>query len=286
MKTRIRKTAASKIVFAVVFALFLLYAAGLLLPFAYGLSISLKENGRAFMRDPVSLPFPPFFSNYAKAFRELEIADRNLLMMTLNSVWYAGGAAFLGILASACVAYVVAKYRFKGRNFIYGAALVVMMIPIYGALPAQYRLYTRLGIVDSPFILIASFYGFGVYFIYIHAFFKSLSWHFAEAAFIDGAGHFRVFLTVMLPQMLPAVSALFVMQFIAVWNDYASAILWLPNRPTLASGLFNYEFNARYAANQPVYFAGVVLSLLPVLAIFVALQNTIMTRVYTGGLKG
>ena len=86
--------------------------------------------------------------------------------------------------------------------------------------------------------------------------------------------------------VLPSLTALFVMNFVTVWNDYQGPVIWLPNMPTLASGLYTYEFNMRYTANQPVYFAGVLISIIPVLAIFVIFQNTIMQNVYTGGLKG
>ena len=281
-----KKAPTRKIIFTVVFILFVLYAAGLLCPLLYGFSISLKENGRAFMRDPVKITWPFYFRNYAEAFKSLKLGETNFFMMIFNSLWYAAGSTFFTLVASTCVAYVVSKYKFRGRNFIYSAALVIMMIPIYGNLPAQYKLYNTLHFIDSPLLLITAFSGFGVYFIYIHAFFKSLSWSFAEAAFIDGAGNLKVFLSIMVPMLLPSLSALAIMNFVSVWNDYSGPLIWLPNMPPLASGLYTYEFDMRYTANQPVYFAGVTLSILPALAIFVAFQNTIMSNVYTGGLKG
>lgn len=281
-----RHTKTEKVVYMIVFVVFLLYAIGLLIPFAYGFNISLKENGRAFMRDPVSVTYPFYFRNYLEAFKSLRIGNVNFFMMTLNSVWYAAGGTFMSLAASTCVAYVVSKYKFRGNAFFYGLAIVVIMIPIYGALPAQYKLYTQLNFIDSPLIVLASFSGFGTYFIYIYAFFKSISWSYAEAAFIDGAGNLRVFLSVMLPMLLPSLSALAVMNFVGVWNDYASPIIWLPNMPTLASGLYTYEFNMRYEANQPIYFAGVFISLIPALTLFIVFQNTIMSKVYMGGLKG
>lgn len=281
-----RHTKTEKVVYMIVFVVFLLYAIGLLIPFAYGFNISLKENGRAFMRDPVSVTYPFYFRNYLEAFESLRIGNVNFFMMTLNSVWYAAGGTFMSLAASTCVAYVVSKYKFRGNAFFYGLAIVVIMIPIYGALPAQYKLYTQLNFIDSPLIVLASFSGFGTYFIYIYAFFKSISWSYAEAAFIDGAGNLRVFLSVMLPMLLPSLSALAVMNFVGVWNDYASPIIWLPNMPTLASGLYTYEFNMRYEANQPIYFAGVFISLIPALTLFIVFQNTIMSKVYMGGLKG
>lgn len=274
------------IVFAIVFALFVLYAAVLLYPFVYAINIAVKENGRAFMRDPISVTLPFHFGNFIKAFKSLEVANTGFFGMTINSLWYAAGSTLGVLAASTCTAYVIAKYKFRGRGFIYSAAIVVMMIPLYGSMPAQYRLYSQLHIIDSPLILITTLSGFGSYFIYIHAFFKGLSWTYAEAAFIDGAGNLKVFFKIMVPMLLPSLSALAVMNFVGVWNDYSGPIVWLPNLPNLASGLYRYELNMQYTANQPVYFAGVFISLIPVITIFALFQNTIMTHVYTGGLKG
>lgn len=290
-KSAARKSNKTKrIVFAVVFVVFVLYALVLLYPFFYALTVALKENGRAFMREPVAITFPLYFSNFKLAFENLTLmtvkGETSFFMMLFNSLWYSIGSTLCTLIASTCVAYVVAKYNFRGRSIVYGVAIVTMMIPIYGAMPAKYRLYTQMGIIDSPLLLITAFNGFGMYFIYIHSFFKSLSWSFAEAAFIDGASNFKVFVKIMLPMLVPSLSALAIMNFITVWNDYEGPLVWLPNMPTLASGLYTYEINIQYTANHPVYFAGVILSLIPVLAIFAIFQNTIMTHVYAGGLKG
>ncbi len=274
------------VVFAIVFVLFILYALGLLYPFFYAFTIALKENGRAFMNEPVKVTYPLYFSNFIKAFGLLKLENASFWDMLFNSLWYAAGSTVCLIVASTCVAYVTAKYKFPGRGLIHAVAIFTMMIPIYGALPAQYRLYTKLGMIDSQLYLISTFSGFGMYFIYIYSFFKNLSWSYAEAAFIDGAGNFRVFISIMVPMMLPSITALSVMNFVTVWNDYQNPILFFYNMPTLASGLYEFEMNIRYAANQPIYFAGALISLIPVLAIFVIFQNTIMSNVYTGGLKG
>ena len=281
------QTYSARIVFTVVFILFLVYALFILAPFAYGFSIALKKNGRAFMDNPVSISWPLYFSNFVKALSSIRLNERNTFFtMVINSVWYSAGMSFMSIAACTCVAYVVAKYNFRGKNIIYNGALIIMMIPIYGQLPAQYKLYSFLGLIDSPLLLITAFSGFGANFIYIHAFFKSVPWSYAEAAFIDGASNFRVFISIMVPMMLPSISALSIMAFIGNWNDYQAPLLWLPNMLPLATGLYTYEAQMTYVANQPLYFAGVFVSLIPVLTLFVLFQNTIMTKVYSGGLKG
>lgn len=285
--SKIKSSKTERIVFGIVIFLFLVYAIYILYPFGFIINSSLKENGRAFVNDSVSIAWPMYFSNYIKAFKELTIENNSFFRMILNSLWYAFGNTFLSILSSTLVAYVVSKYNFKGRNFIYSLVLVVMMIPIYGAMPARYRLMSQLNWLNSPLYIISSANGFDFAFLVIYAFFKNVSWNYAEAAFIDGASHFQVFLKIMVPLVIPSVTAIFVTNFIGNWNAYDGPLLYLPKMPTLSAGLFAYNLKMQHGGgNVPVYFAGVTLSLIPIVTIFLAFQNTIMTKVYTGGLKG
>ena len=274
------------IITIIVLVIFVVYSLCLLYPYFYGLQISFMESGRAFMRNTTHFPWPLNFGNYLKAFDELKVNDTGYLMMLVNSLWYAGGSTVLGLFFSACTAYVICNYNFFGRKILYNMAIVIMMIPVYGSLPATFKLYSDLNIINSPLYLISCVGGFGITFIYAYAFFKSLSWSYAEAAFIDGASHFRVFISIMLPMLLPSLTALGIMSFIGCWNDYMTPLLYFGDMPTLASGLWSYERKIEYTANQPIYFAGVVISLLPILTIFITCQNTIMGKIYMGGLKG
>ena len=113
-----------------------------------------------------------------------------------------------------------------------------------------------------------------------------MSWNYAEAAFIDGASHYSVFFKIMQPMAMPSVTAIAIMSFVGLWNDYSAPLLFMPNLPTLASGLVLYEKETQYMANQPIYFAGAIISIIPVVTIFIVFQNTIMQNVYAGGLKG
>ncbi len=284
---KIKKAKPERIVFGIVFVLFFFYAALLLYPFLFAFVASLKDGSRDFMNNMISFPLPPKFSNYISAIQELEVGNSSFLEMTFNSIWFAAGTTCLGIFSSEMVAYVVCKYNFKLKNFFYGLSLFVMIIPIYGSLPAQYRLFSQLGFMDSPSILLSYTGGFGYNFIIIYSFFKGLSWSYAEAAFIDGAGHFRVFFSIMFPMAMPAVTAITIIGFVGNWNDYLTPILYMEESyPTLASGIYSYEEKMKYLSDQPIYFAGVLLSMIPAVSIFVGFQNTIMQNVYAGGLKG
>ena len=285
-ENKIKKSKTEKIIFGVVFALFFVYSLALLYPLFFTFTASLIKNGRIYERNPMAISIPPYFSNYLKAIEELEIRSTGFVGMFLNSVWWAFGADFLGILSSSMMAYIVSRYKFKGKMLLYNMVIIVMIMPLYGTASAKYRLLQSLNCLDSPAYLVSAAWAFGFEFMIIYAFFKALPWSYSEAAFIDGAGHFYVFFRIMMPLALPSVSAVFVVNFIGMWNDYSTPLLYFPNMPTLASGLWQYERQMQYQANQPVYYAGALLSMLPLFAIFIIFQNSIMQKVYMGGLKG
>lgn len=273
------------IVKLIVFTFFASYAFTLFYAVLWALGMSLKGQ-EEYYENVNGFPQSWIFSNYAEAFRSVQVDGNNMIVMFFNSLWYACGGALLGVITSAVVAYVVSKYKFPGRSFLYGLALVTMMIPIVGSFPSQYRVYKTLGILDSPGLLVTKAAGFGFNFIVLYSFFKTLSWTYAEAAFIDGASHLRVFLKVMLPMSLPVMGSLFLVATIGLWNNYMEPVLFLQSYPTLTSGLYIFQLETSREVNYPVLFAGLLVSVIPVVLLFVFFQNTIMESMSVGGIKG
>ena len=206
--------------------------------------------------------------------------------MLWHSIWRTTSSSFLTWFTTALVCYVLVHYKSKFTNFLYVLGLFVSMLPLYGGQGAQWRLYHNLHLINSPAITVVSITLYGAHFFYMYAFWKGIDHSYAEAASIDGANHYQILFRVMLPQVLPSIIALFIMQFITAWNDYESTAAYMTEYPNLAYGTYAFSVMSSYAGNIPAYFAGVMLSLLPVLALFVAFQNTIMEKVYFGGLKG
>ena len=280
-----KKSTAERIVYIVVFILFFLYAASLLYPFLWGLLSSLKGVDE-YLDSPFSLPSGWLFSNYASAFEMLRYNDANFLQMIFNSIWFTAGGTLIAGIVVCMTAYVVAKYDFKGKGFIYALSLVIMVVPVVGALPAQYRLYNQLHLTDSPLLLITYASGFGFNFIVMYGFFKSLPWGYAEAAFIDGANDYSVFFKIMLPMAMPGLTAVGILSAIGVWNDYFTIYMFAPSKVTIAVGLQGLVNRMQYQANYPLLFAVMIMSIIPVIAVFATFQKTIMENTTIGGVKG
>ncbi len=107
-----------------------------------------------------------------------------------------------------------------------------------------------------------------------------------EAVFIDGGGHFTVYLRVMLPQSMPMCFALGIVSLIGLWNDYNSTLLYLSDYPTLATGLYLFQYVPSIRADYPLYFAAIIMATIPVVILYACFQDAIMTNSVAGGLKG
>ena len=279
-----------KVLFAVVFVIFCVYALTMIIPFLILVVYSLEDKilyelhiGEAF-KFPSSL----VFDNYLYAFKELKFRDTGFFGMVFNSVWYTAIATAGPLFMNICVGYAVSKYKFKLRNVYYGVIVFSMTIPIIGTTGATLKLYSDLGLYNTgPLLHTVTHLGAGgVGFLVIYAFFKNVSWEYAEAALIDGAGHFRVFFKIMLPMALPVVGALALLNGIGAWNAYLDVLLYNPDWPTLASGLYGLSRTLPRLGNTPAYYAALVIALVPILVVFCIFSDKIMKNFSVGGLKG
>lgn len=290
-----KKSTSEKIVFGVVFLLFAAYAAFILFFFVFAFLCALRKDGMEFdiarsnHENLFSWPENASFESFVKAFKTIELinaGEDTFLSITWNSIWRTTTYVFLSMLTSSMVCYILVFYKSKFTKFLYNLGIFVAILPLYGTAASTVRFYNEIGFINNPFALITSIGLYGGYFFYVYSFYKTLSWDYAEAAFVDGASHFRVFFQIMFPMALPSVSALFVMSFISAWNDYESTILYMPAWPNLAYAVYALDSVSRYENVIPSYLASVLISLVPILILFIIFQNSIMEKVHLGGLKG
>ena len=290
-----KKSRSEKIVYSIVFTIFCAYAAFILFFFLFAFFCALRKDGFEFdmeRHDHMNLfswPKNASFDSFKNSFNTLAQINGgkdSFLVITWNSIWRTTTYVFLSILTSSMVCYILVFYRSKFTRFLYNLGIFVAILPLYGTTASTIKLYNAIGFINNPFALITSIGLYGGYFFYMYSFYKSLSWDYAEAAFVDGATHYRVFFQIMLPMALPSIAALFVMSFISAWNDYESTILYMPHYPNLAYAVYAMETISEYRNIVPAYLAGVLVSLIPILILFLVFQNSIMEKVHLGGLKG
>lgn len=285
----------SDIIKTLLIVILVIYCISLLIPILWMIYTSFKGNIE-YLLDSFRLPKEWKFENYAKIWKllnNLSVGSKttyNVWQLIGTSFLWAGGNSLLSIALSTGCAYVLARYRFPGRKFIYMLGIFVMITPIVGNLPSAMYIRKALGVYDNliAMILTNPCTAFsGLYFMLLYAGFKRMPWAYAESVFIDGGGHYRAFFAVMLPMMLPTCAAVFVLNFIGVWNDYMSFLIWLPNYANLAYGMYLFQSEASaYEASMPEILAGFVIVMIPTSLIYLAFQNLINSKFTVGGLKG
>ncbi len=278
----------NKIVYIIVLAIFVLYSISLIYPLAWVFTNSFRTKQNFFLY-PLQSIFQEFDSlslkNYVNAFASYDIGT-----MFFNSIVISFGATFFTMLVSAMSAYVVSKYDFAFKHVIYAVSIFIMIIPTTGSLATTYKLMNDLGLAGHRYgLIIMAASGFGFNFFMIYSAFSNLSWSYAESAMIDGAGHLRVFFSIMLPLIKPVLFSVGLIAFIGLWNDYYSPYMYMRENPTLAVGIYLMSFNittGQNAYDYPGLFALMMLATAPIIAVFSVFQKTIMSNMVAGGLKG
>ncbi len=268
----------------IMFVVLTLYAVTLFGSLLWAFLTSLKGKIE-YIADPISLPKNWLFSNYVDAFKELSASGKNIFVMFGNSLWLSLLPPTINLFTAAMASYVMAHYKFPGRSLIWGIMIFMMTLPIMGNAAAVYKMYFRLGMYDSPFILVKNICGLGGS-LFLIAAFSGVSKTYAEAAFIDGAGHFTVFFRVMLPQVIGVMLALWTMSFIEHWNDYMTPIMYLPSYTPVTTGLYIYQKETERVLNTPILFAASLMILIVPVTMFAVFQDKFMSLSFGGGIKG
>lgn len=282
-KKLMTRTLSEKIVFGCVFAFFCVYTVLLMFPYVWGFISSLKTPREYY--NAFDLPAVPQFKNYVTAIKTMAYENITMIEMLWNSVWFTIGSVVINLECITLMGYLLSKYHVKGRGFVMGIILFAIVVPVYGTFPATYNFYHTIGLVDSYAILITAVGGGGFNALIIMSFFDNISWTYAEAGMMDGAGQLTIYFKLMKPQATPMYITLFLIAFIGKWNDYLSPLLYLPNKLTLATGLYKYKEIAERKGNYPIYFAAAFMSVLPCLALYCCFSKTMMENLSIGAIK-
>lgn len=280
-----RKSPAEIILYSLVSILFMAVALSYLYILIWAFIAGCKTHTEIVM-EPFGLPEVWNFGHYIEVFQTLEVNGKGFFDMLFNSVWFSVLGVFIQQFCCITLAYACAKYTFPGSNLLYTVVLIVITLPIYGSSGATYTLYHNLGLVDSYAQIVASTSAFNIFFLYYMAYFKNLSWTYAEAAMVDGAHEFQIYFKIMLPQAKPIFGALFLTQWIQIWNNYESALVYLPNLPTLPVGIYQFNTEMIYRARLDILFAACIIITIPALVLFIVFNKTITNNVSAGGIKG
>ncbi|MCU0496210.1 MAG: carbohydrate ABC transporter permease [Anaerolineae bacterium] len=266
----------------IAYLVLILGAIVMIVPFFWMVSTSLKDSTSIFILPPEWIPLQPTLKNYEEAW-DVAMLPRGFVNSTFIAVTSTIGEVFASMLAG----FAFARMRFPGRNALFGILLVTMMIPGVVMLVPSFILFTQLGWVNtwSP-LIIPVLFGTPFAVFLSRQYFATLPADLEDAAKVDGANYFQTFLFVFLPLARPIMATLFVLGFIARWNDFIGPLIYLRSTELYPIPLLLARLNSLYEQNWTLLMAGATLALLPILFLFFLLQRYFVESVALTGIKG
>ncbi|MET8161342.1 carbohydrate ABC transporter permease [Sphaerisporangium sp. NPDC005289] len=252
-----------------------------LVPFGLMVSASLKRDNEVFTIPLEWIPREPRWSNFA------EIWDRVPMLTYLgNSVLLSAAITVLQVLTGSFAAYGFAKVRFPGRDALFLAYIATIAVPWQAYMVPQYIMMRRAELTDTywSIILIQAFGAFGVFLM--RQYYASIPDELCEAARIDGLSEYGIYRRVMLPLSKPALASLALLTFVTTWNDYMGPFIYLTSNELWTVQLGLRSFVGQYESEYAMIMTGAVLSVLPILVLFLFGQRYFIRGIATSGLKG
>lgn len=274
------------IIFAIIFTI---YSLSLIFVFGWIFINSFKTKEQ-YLANLWSAPDFTYWANYIDVWTfGAEQGQVTLLEMFKNSMVLCLLLPTIGAFVTSFAAYALAKFKFKLNRFIYFLHILPMMFTVAGTQATVYLLLDKFHLVNNILgLVLMGAGGGGMNFLLLYGTYKNVSDTYMEAAEIDGAGDFRTYFQIMLPQAFGIIGTIWMFGFITTWNDYATINLFLNEMPTVAVGIetLREQFVGNINLDYPKYYAAIILSMVPVILLFVAFQEQIMQLSLGGGIKG
>jgi multiple sugar transport system permease protein len=266
---------------AITYLVLTILAVFMLLPFLWMVSASLKLDQDVF-RFPIQwIPSEPRWSNFATIWTRIPF-----LTFFGNSLKLTVIITLLQLFTSSFAAYAFAKLQFPGRNWLFLAYIGSIAIPWQVYMVPQFIMMRRLDLVDThlSLILLQAFSAFGVFLL--RQFFISIPDEILDAARIDGMSEYGIFCRIMLPLSKPALATLTIFTSVAVWNDFMGPLIYLNSQSLKTIQLGLRMFIQQYGADYALIMAAALVSLVPVVILFVFLQRFFIEGIASTGVKG
>ncbi len=265
-----------------IYLILLLITAAMLVPFLWMLSASIKTDREVFLMDPfVFIPENPRWDNYVKIWTKIP-----MLRFVGNTVFLTIVVTILQLLTSSFAAYSFAKLDFKHKNTLFLAYIATIAMPWQVYMVPQFIMMRNMGLNDKllAMICLQAFSAFGVFLM--KQFYEGIPSELCEAARIDGMSEYKIYAKIMLPLSKPALSTLTIFTFVNTWNDYLGPLIYLKTETKKTIQLGLKMFIGQYSSEYGLIMAGSVLSLIPVIIVFLCLQKYFVEGVASTGLKG
>ncbi|WP_339310637.1 carbohydrate ABC transporter permease [Paenibacillus sp. FSL M7-0896] len=264
-----------------VYALLILTVLAMLVPYIWMLSSSLKLNKDVFSFPMQWIPANPRWENFADIWTRIPLGRFIYNTAKLSII-----VTILQLLTSSFAAYAFSKLHFRGKNVIFLGYIATIAIPWQAYMVPQFILMRYMGLNNThlAIILLQAFSAFGVFMM--RQFYQGVPDELCEAARIDGLSEYGIWARIMLPLSKPALSTLTIFTFVATWNDFLGPMIYLTDTKLKTIQIGLRMFISQYSAEYGLIMAASVVSIIPVVIVFLALQKYFVQGVAASGIKG
>jgi multiple sugar transport system permease protein len=268
-----------------IYLFLVIYAVITLVPFAWMVLTSFKEPGDVFRIPPTFTPTLLYGEEPFQNYREV-LTRYSFARYALNSLFVAATAALGQLVTCSLAGFAFARMVFRGKNLLFALVLGTMLVPTEITIIPEFLLMVRLGWLDTYLPLIVPSLMIGAFGTFLLTeFFKTVPRELEDAAVIDGASPFGAYLRIFLPLAGPALASLFVIAFITNWNELLRAVLYISDSSLRTLPLGLTALQGQYESRWTLLMAGAVVSVLPMILVYLAAQKYIVRGFITTGLK-
>lgn len=253
----------------------------MVLPFVWTVLSSLKNMGQTFAYPVKILPNPVVWENYPESLAALPFGRAYW-----NSFYIAAIVVIFQLLTATMAGYSFATLKFKGNGIVFILFLATMMVPSQVTMIPLFLIMKNIGLLGSHMSLIlpaALFNAFGVFLM--RQFIAGLPDELEEAAIIDGASVPQIFVRIIIPLVKPSMAAFGIFVFLGQWNSFMYPLIFLNKTETFTVPLLLNFFKGTYATDYPLLMAGTVISVVPVLIVYLFFQKQIIQGIAITGMK-
>lgn len=250
------------------------------IPFLWTVMSSFKTSAQIFA-SPFSFPDTFHFENYVNAWTQAGIGT-----FFVNTLIVVGGALVGTMLLGSMCAYYLARFKFRGNRAIYWMMVAGLTFPIFLAIVPLFFILKSIGLLGTLPGLALTYTAFALPFtvFFMVPFFQALPTSVNEAAALDGAGEWRTFFSVIVPMATPAISTLSILNFVGLWNQFLLPVALNPDtrKYVLTQGMASFASQAGYSIDFGALFAAVVMTVVPVLIVYLVFQRALSGSVVVG----
>lgn len=272
-----------KIGMVILYLVLIVVALVQLYPLIWLFQLSLKTNQEVFGMSPFALPQDPQWDNYIDAWTTGGINN-----YFLNSVWYTIVAVILTLILGSFVTFAVTRMEWKLKGLVLALFMAAYMIPLHSTLIPLFNIFNKVNLIDNPLSIIISYTTFNlpITIMILLGFYQSLPREIEEAAVMDGCSVHRIFFQITIPMTAPVLSTTAIINMIYNWNEFVFVNTFISSEKwkTITVGVNN--FVGQYLTDWGAIGATLVISILPILLVYLFLSDRIIEGLAAGSVKG